>query len=183
MADCNEMGLRLGALVDDELERPARQQLESHLAGCGTCLAQVADYTTLGEELRKIVQIPRLEGFAKSVLEKIAKLAVVALCILVMRGGIARLSTPAGSLLDIRVDSIAAANPNLPDSLMIRRRHKQIGDGQHAAFRLPGGETLSVRARAIDDGMIAMQVVISERNGSSMSTELSLPADVAFVLS
>ncbi len=183
MADCNEMGLRLGALLDDELEEPARQQLESHLVACATCTAQVTDYTTLGEELRKIVQIPQLEGFAKAVLEKIAKLAVVAFCILAMRGGVMRLSTPAAGLVDVRVDSIAAANPYLPDRVLIRRRHKQIGDGEPAAFRLPGGGTLSVRARAIDDGMIAMQLVLSDRNGASMTTEISVPAGASLLLS
>lgn len=183
MADCNEMGLRLGALVDDELENPARRQLESHLVGCATCVAQVADYAAIGQELRKIVQIPRLEGFAKSVLEKIAKLAVIAFCVLTLRGGIMSLSVPAGNLVDVRVDSIAAANPYLPDTVLIRRRHKRIGDGQPAAFRLPGGGTLSVRARAIDDGMIAMQLVISDRNGSSMTTDIDMPAGAAFVLS
>jgi hypothetical protein len=183
MADCNELGLRLGALVDDELETPVRQQLESHLVGCATCVGQVADYTRIGEELRKIAQIPQLEGFAKSVLEKIAKLAVVAFCILMMQGGIARLSAPARRLVDVRVDSIAAANPYLPDTVMVRRRHKQIGDGQHAAFRLPDGGILSVRAHAIDDGTIAMQVVLRDRNGSSITTEVSIPAGAAFVLS
>jgi anti-sigma factor RsiW len=183
MAECNEMGFRLSALVDDELEAPVRDQLESHLVGCAACVAQVAEYTTLGEELRKIVQIPQLEGFAKSVLEKIAKLAVVVFCVLAMRGGVTPLRVPAGGLVDVRVDSIAAANPYLPDTVLVRRRHKRIGDGQPAAFRLPGGGTLSVRARAIDDGMIAMQLVLSDRGGSSMTTEINLPAGAALVLS
>lgn len=183
MAECNEMGLRLSALVDDELETTARRQLESHLVGCATCVSQAADYTTIGEELRKIVQIPQLEGFAKSVLEKIAKLAVIAFCVLSMRGGIAALSASPASLVDVRVDSIAAANPYLPDTIVVHRRHKQIGEGQPAAFVLPGGGTLSVRAHAINDESIAMQVIVRDRNGSSMTTEVSMPAGVAFVLS
>jgi hypothetical protein len=183
MADCNEMDLRLGALVDDELEEGARQHLESHVVRCATCVAQVADYTALGAELRRIARIPRLEGFTKSVLEKIAKLAVVAFCILAMRGGVARLSTLDGSLVDVRVDSIAAANSYWSDAVTVRRRHKQIGEGQPAAFRLPDGGSLSVRAHAIDDGMIAMQVVLRDRNGASMTTEISMPAGAAFVLS
>jgi anti-sigma factor RsiW len=183
MAKCNEMGFRLGALVDDELESTARRQIESHLVGCATCLAQTADYATIGEELRKIVQIPQLEGFAKSVLEKIAKLAVIAFCVLSMRGGITALSASPSSLVDVRVDSIAAANPYLPEAVMVRRRHKQIGDGEPAAFRLPGGGMLSVRAHAIEDGRIAMQLIIHDRNGSSITTEVSMPAGVAFVLS
>jgi hypothetical protein len=181
MAHCDEMVL--GALVDDELETTARRQLESHLVECATCVAQVADYTAIGEELRKIVQIPRLEGFAKSVLEKIAKLTIVAFSILAMRGGIARISAPAPSLVDIHVDSYAAAVTN-PNGAVRVHRHGRIEDGQMVAFRLAGGGVLKVHAKKLAHGMIAMQLMLSDQNGQqSFSTEMTIDKGSRLVLS
>jgi anti-sigma factor RsiW len=184
MADCNEMGLTLGALVDGELDGEARLQLESHLVGCATCVARISDYSDLRKELRKIVEIPQLEGFAKSVLEKIAKLAVVAFCVLVMRGGIARLSAPAPSLVDIHVESFSAADTNSNGALRIRHRHGRLENGQMVAFRLAGGGVLKVHAQKLAGGMIAMQFMLSDRNGQqSFSTEMTIPKGSAMVLS
>jgi hypothetical protein len=184
MGDCNEMGLTLGALVDDELEAEARRRLESHLVGCATCVAQISDYTNLGKELRKIVQLPQLEGFAKSVLEKIAKLAVVAFCVLAVRGGIPRLSAPDPSLIDIHVDSFAAADANPNGAVKVRHRHGRIENGQMVAFRLAGGGVLKVHAEKLADGVIAMQFMLSDRNGKpTFSTEMAIPKGSGMVLS
>ena len=47
--------------------------------GCTTCTGELSDYSKIGRELRAIATTPSLEGFTKSVLNVIAKIAAVAM--------------------------------------------------------------------------------------------------------
>ena len=68
----------LGAAGDGELEPNALREVAHHLNGCASCTGELSDYSTISRELKAMAVLPSLEGFTKSVLEVIAKLAVVA---------------------------------------------------------------------------------------------------------
>ncbi len=74
MADCSEIGLMLGAFEDGELEPHEMQEVAFHLARCASCATALGEYSTLGRELRSIVVVPPLDGFANAVGERIANL-------------------------------------------------------------------------------------------------------------
>ncbi|HUY26270.1 MAG TPA: zf-HC2 domain-containing protein [Candidatus Binataceae bacterium] len=76
MATCNEIGLMLGAFEDQALEPHEYQEVARHLAGCDNCTAELADYATLGRELRTLFEAPALRGFAPSVMRRIESLPV-----------------------------------------------------------------------------------------------------------
>src|ERR1700689_784271 len=79
MSECSEIGLMLGPAGDGELEANALREVTLHLNGCASCTGGISDYSTIGRELKAIAVLPSLEGFTKSVLDVIAKLAVVAM--------------------------------------------------------------------------------------------------------
>ena len=54
MAECGEIGMMLGAFEDSELEPNEMQEVAFHLARCESCAAILADYSTLGRDLRSI---------------------------------------------------------------------------------------------------------------------------------
>ena len=74
----------LGAAGDGELEQSALREVTHHLNGCASCTGELSDYSTIGRELKAIAVLPSLEGFTKSVLDVIAKLAVVAVLAIVV---------------------------------------------------------------------------------------------------
>jgi hypothetical protein len=181
MTECSKIGVMLSAFGDGELGPRARRKVESHLALCTTCIASLSDYSTLSNEIRKIVEIPRLEGFSRSVLERIGKLVVIAFLILAARGGTARLAP--SSSVSVRVDSVYAISKPGYSFGVVSHRAQRTGKGDAVAFNLPGGAMLRVRARAIDDGMIAMHVVLFEGRRQTMNTEMNIKAGSTFYFS
>jgi Putative zinc-finger len=179
MTECNKIGVMLSAFGDGELGPRARRKVESHLLLCSTCIASLSDYSTLSSELKKIIEMPKLEGFAHSVMEKIGKLIVIIFLMFAMRGGHAN-QRPARSV-DVRVDSmLAISQPGVGYGTMSHRA-KSAGSGQAVAFSLPDGGELRVRARATDDGMIAMHLVlISGGHHRTMTTEVRIKAGTTF---
>jgi putative zinc finger protein len=76
MSHCDQIILLLGPFEDGELEPHEMQEVARHLAACKSCEALLGDYTAIGRELREIITIPPLTGFAASVDARIAGLRV-----------------------------------------------------------------------------------------------------------
>jgi anti-sigma factor RsiW len=74
MAECGEIGMMLGAFEDSELEPNEMQEVAFHLARCESCTRILADYSTLGRNLRSIVPEPMLAGFAGAVVARVDRL-------------------------------------------------------------------------------------------------------------
>lgn len=74
MAECGEIGMMLGAFEDSELEPNEMQEVAFHLARCESCAAVLADYSTLGRDLRSIAAEPSLAGFSSAVIARVDRL-------------------------------------------------------------------------------------------------------------
>src|SRR5277367_2398509 len=74
MAECGEIGMMLGAFEDSELEPNEMQEVAFHLARCESCTSILADYSTLGRDLRSIATEPSLAGFSSAVIARIDRL-------------------------------------------------------------------------------------------------------------
>ncbi len=74
MAECGEIGPMLGAFEDSELEPNEMQEVAFHLARCESCTSILADYSTLGRDLRSIADPPMLAGFASAVIARVDRL-------------------------------------------------------------------------------------------------------------
>ena len=191
----------LSAAGDGELEPNALQQVTHHLTGCASCSGTQSDYSAIGQELRKIAVKPSLEGFAKSVLDVIAKVVAVAVLAVALHAGILRLSiahiagsmpeTVAGkqpapptaimpaTLVDVRVDSAFVANSAFGS---FSHASGLTESGKMIVFTLPGGKILHVQPRAIDGGVIKMEVVLFDGGRATMTADLSLENGDTFAL-
>ena len=58
MAECGEISMMLGAFEDSELEPNEMQEVAFHLARCESCTGVLADYSTIGRDLRSITAVP-----------------------------------------------------------------------------------------------------------------------------
>jgi anti-sigma factor RsiW len=76
MSDCDQISLLLGPFEDGELEPHEMQEVARHLAACKSCEELLDDFAGIGRELREIITIPPLTGFAASVDARIAELKV-----------------------------------------------------------------------------------------------------------
>ncbi len=187
----------LGAAGDGELEPNALREVTHHLNRCASCTGELSDYSTIGRELKAIAVLPSLEGFTKSVLDVIAKLAVVAMLAIAVHAVVfptARqvaqtvASRPAVSssvarsakLVDVQVDSAFVADAD--DSGAFIHRYQRTKSGRMIVFQLPGGKTLHVQPRAIDGGMIAMEVVLFDGARPTMTANLKLQSGDTFAL-
>ncbi|MGH7923605.1 MAG: anti-sigma factor family protein, partial [Candidatus Binatus sp.] len=74
MAECGEIGMMLGAFEDSELEPNEMQEVAFHLARCESCTGILADYSTLGRDLRSIAAEPALNGFSSAVVARVERL-------------------------------------------------------------------------------------------------------------
>src|SRR5260221_1941509 len=74
MAECGEISMMLGAFEDSELERNEMQEVAFHLARCETCTGVLADYSTIGRDLRSITAEPSLAGFSNAVIARVDRL-------------------------------------------------------------------------------------------------------------
>src|SRR5260221_12756999 len=74
MAECGEISMMLGAFEDSELEPNEMQEVAFHLARCESCTGVLADYSTLGRDLRSITGEPSLAGFSKAVIARVDRL-------------------------------------------------------------------------------------------------------------
>src|SRR5271166_1678645 len=74
MAECGEISMMLGAFEDSELEPNEMQEVAFHLARCESCTSILADYSTLGRDLRSIAAEPALAGFSTAVIGRIDRL-------------------------------------------------------------------------------------------------------------
>jgi len=74
MAECDEIGMMLGAFEDSELERNEMQEVAFHLARCESCTGILADYSTLGRNLRSAAAEPPLAGFSSAVVARVDRL-------------------------------------------------------------------------------------------------------------
>jgi negative regulator of sigma E activity len=72
MKDCDQITLLLGAFEDGELEPHEMQEVARHLAACKSCEELLGDYNVIGRELRELITIPPLTGFAAGVNARIA---------------------------------------------------------------------------------------------------------------
>jgi anti-sigma factor RsiW len=66
--------MMLGAFEDSELEPNEMQEVAFHLARCESCCGILADYSTLGRELRSNASTPALAGFPAAVISRIDRL-------------------------------------------------------------------------------------------------------------
>src|SRR6202030_2839284 len=151
MPECSQIGLMLSAAGDGELEPNALQEVTHHLTGCASCTGAQSDFSTIGNELRKIAVEPSLEGFTKSVLDVIAKLVAVAMLAIVLHSVIVgpnslKKSQPIAQtvasrppvaptrLVDVRVDSAFVADTNSGAFSHIGARTQS---GKMLVFNLP----------------------------------------------
>ena len=74
MAECGEISMMLGAFEDSELEPNEMQEVAFHLARCESCTSILADYSTIGRDLRSIAVEPALNGFPAAVIARIDQL-------------------------------------------------------------------------------------------------------------
>lgn len=74
MAECSEISLLLGPFGDGELESGEIREVAYHLARCDSCTTELADLTTLGNELRSSAIEPSLDGFKRAVMKRIDEL-------------------------------------------------------------------------------------------------------------
>jgi anti-sigma factor RsiW len=74
MAECAEISMMLGAFEDSELEPNEMQEVAYHLARCDSCTGVLADYSTLGRDLRSITAEPSLAGFSSAVIARVDRL-------------------------------------------------------------------------------------------------------------
>ena len=74
MAECAEISMMLGAFEDSELEPNEMQEVAFHLARCESCTGILADYSTLGRDLRSITAEPSLAGFSRAVIARVDRL-------------------------------------------------------------------------------------------------------------
>jgi anti-sigma factor RsiW len=74
MAECGEISMMLGAFEDSELEPNEMQEVAFHLARCESCTGILADYSTLGRDLRSIAAEPALAGFSSVVIARVDRL-------------------------------------------------------------------------------------------------------------
>jgi anti-sigma factor RsiW len=74
MAECGEISMMLGAFEDSELEPNEMQEVAHHLARCESCTGILADYSTLGRDLRSIAAEPSLAGFSSAVIARVDRL-------------------------------------------------------------------------------------------------------------
>jgi hypothetical protein len=192
MPECSEIGMMLGAAGDGELEPRDLQQVAHHLVGCTNCTGELSDYSKIGRELRAIAVTPSLEGFTKSVLNVIAKLAAVAMLAIALHAGMVRMGSaniartlPATVAskssasppfrptkeVDVRVDSAVVADQA---SGSFNHASGRTVSGKMIVFSLPGGKVLHVQPLAIADGMIKMEVVLFEGGRATMTVDLNL---------
>lgn len=66
--------MMLGAFEDSELEPNEMQEVAFHLARCESCTGILADYSTLGRDLRSIAAEPSLAGFSNAVIARVDRL-------------------------------------------------------------------------------------------------------------
>jgi len=71
MAECSEISMMLGAFEDSELEPNEMQEVAFHLARCESCTGILADYSTIGRDLRSITDAPSLAGFSNAVIARV----------------------------------------------------------------------------------------------------------------
>src|ERR1700731_987041 len=74
MAECGEISMMLGAFEDSELEPNEMQEVAYHLARCESCTGVLADYSTLGRDLRSITAVPSLAGFSSAGVARVDRL-------------------------------------------------------------------------------------------------------------
>ena len=74
MSYCEQITLLLGPFEDGELEPHEMQEVARHLATCKSCEELLGDFGAIGRELREIVAIPPLTGFAAGVNARLAEL-------------------------------------------------------------------------------------------------------------
>jgi anti-sigma factor RsiW len=74
MAECGEISMMLGAFEDSELEPNEMQEVAFHLARCESCTGVLADYSTIGRDLRSITAVPSLAGFSSAVIARVDRL-------------------------------------------------------------------------------------------------------------
>jgi len=74
MAECGEISMMLGAFEDSELEPNEMQEVAHHLARRESCTGVLADYSTLGRNLRSTTTVPSLDGFSSAIVARIERL-------------------------------------------------------------------------------------------------------------
>ena len=181
MPQCSEIGLMLSAAGDGELAPGDLREVAHHVEQCTACTGELSDYSKIGRELRAIAVAPSLEGFTKSVLDVIAKIVAVAVLALALHSGILRYGvapiarslpetvasrqTPPAAVrpsevVDVQVDSAFVADTAYNS---FSHTNGRTESGKLIVFKLPDGKTLHVMPRAIEGGMISMQVVSVRR--------------------
>jgi len=191
----------LSAAGDGELEPRDLREVANHIERCPSCTGALSDYSKIGRGLRAIAVMPSLEGFSKSVLDLIGKLIIIVILAAAVHGIIttssikevaralpetvaSRPSAPssvvgAPRLVDVRVDSAFIADAA---SGSFSHTDGRTQSGKMIVFSLPGGKTLHVQPRAIEGGMIAMEVVLFDGKRPTMTANLNLESGGTFAV-
>ena len=191
----------LSAAGDGELEPRDLRTVARHVEDCAACTGELSDYSAIGRELRSIATMPSLDGFAKSVLDVIAKIVAVAIFVLALHAGIFRpgidhlapslpetvtgklpappVAVAPTALVDVRVDSalVAGLGSGTFDHTSARTQ-----SGKMIVFVLPGGRTLHVQPRALDGGVIRMAIVLFDGKRPTMTADMNLESGDTFAV-
>jgi hypothetical protein len=201
MPECSEIGSMLSAAGDGELEPRDLREVANHLERCASCTGALSDYSKIGRELRAIAVMPSLDKFTKSVLDLIGKLIIIVIVAAAIHSitnltSVMKIARPlpetvasrppapasvvgTPSLVDVQVDSAFVAGA-ASGSFIHTNGHTQ--SGKMIVFSLPGGKTLHVQPRAIDGGMIAMEVVLFDGKRPTMTANLNLESGDTFAV-
>jgi hypothetical protein len=201
MPECSEIGLMLSAAGDGELEPRDLREVAQHLERCASCTGELSDYSKIGRELRAIAVMPSLDKFTKSVLDLIGKLIIVLILAAGLHGitglpSITKVAHPlpeavanrrpvsssvarSPRVVEVRVDSAFVADE---ESGSFSHTNGRTQSGKMIVFSLPGGKTLHVQPRAIDGGMIAMEIVLFDGKRPTMTANLNLESGDTFAV-
>ena len=146
---CERMAPLVGDLVDDRLDRAARESLESHLAGCESCRGLADDLREIRRSARALpTRAPRPEVWARIAHQLAAQaparprafwtgarvaLAVAAVMVLSVVTSVVVLRGPRLSLQPIAPARTAATavNPSAPDTVKDVDEHLRIADANY----------------------------------------------------
>jgi hypothetical protein len=202
MPECSEIGLRLGAAGDGELEPGNMREIARHLTRCADCTVQLSDYVKIGRELKAIAITPSLEGFTKTVLAAIKTLIVVAIFAMALYGPVARLepttiardlpqtvagTSPASStattpirMVTVQIDSAMVGDQAFG---IFSHTNLRTQSGKMLVVRLSGGRTLHLQPRVIDGDTIKLEVILFDRGRPTMRSDLNLENGSSVTLS
>ena len=156
--NCARCRRQISAYVDDELPRPAADELREHLAKCAGCAQAAADLEALRENLRSLPRVTSHHTW-QSIVDAsraerrpgIARLALAGVCVVVMLAGalIVRQAREASrsEVRNAEVSEAKQTDPELASSLPAKGASEEAGASTEAAVAAPEGAATRAPSR------------------------------------